>query len=552
MRFHLLGLAHIPLKWDECLCPFTTLAYNMAKMIRRAGHELVIYAPAGSEVECDEFVEVVAAETLAKTADNRGTFRFRWHNNQEDLAWKEHVARAKPELAKRYRHGDIALISFGYFQRYAVEVAAIAVEYICGYSGIFHKHRVFPSYAWFHQLNGWQHHETDPSWYDAVIPHYLDPAQFPFVEKKADYLAFLGRMDPNKGTDIAADIAQACKKELRIAGRYINDEKLPPWLHGKKRLTYLGAVRHAERVMLLSHARAALFPSRWIEPFGMTTIEAMACGTPVITSDFGAHTETVEHGVTGFRCRDFHEFCEAVERVGDIDPAACRKRVEERYSLDAVWPQYERYFRSLLRQELAGTWYARPAQAIPMEGVQTFADRNAMLSIVPKGGAGAEVGVLDGDFSAVLLETVQPTSLHLIDCWQTQDPATYADEANRPQAEQDAKHAAVLERFAPQIESGQVVVVRKFSSEALVEMADNCLDWIFVDANHGYEACRADLAEAYRLVKPGGLIMGHDLTPRWPGVNKAVYEFLQTNPVKMLAITSCVDGAYAIRSMKPE
>jgi glycosyltransferase involved in cell wall biosynthesis len=528
MRFHLLGLAHVPVKWDECLCPFTTLAFNMAKMIKTAGHELVVYAPERSEVECDELVPVVSWSTLEKTADNKGTFRFRWHNSQEDPAWKEHVSRAAPELAKRYRPGDIALISYGYFQSYAKNVAKLAVEYICGYSGVFADYRVFPSYAWFHHINGWLKRETNPSWYDVVIPHYLDFNQWPLIEKKQDYLAYIGRLDPIKGVDIAADAAEACGMELRVAGRWGNEETLPPYLEGKSHVKYLGALRHRDRVELVANARATMCVSRWIEAFGMTSIESMACGTPVISSDFGAHSETNIQGVTGFRCRDFDEMVRAVEDCRSVSPAMIRQSAASRYDLPVVWPQYERYFEMIRRHANSrGGWYARKGERRPAPVMPET--RETMAALLPKNGVAAEIGVLEGDYSEVLLRRAEPATLYLVDAWQHQPPEVYADPNNVGQQTQDRRFSATRDRFAG---DPRVVLRREYSTDFFASIPTASLDWVYIDANHGQDAVLSDLRQAALAVRPGGWICGHDYIEGWYGfgVVQAVKTFLGENP----------------------
>lgn len=365
MRFHLFGLAHIPVMWDRCCCPFTTLIFNMAKMIRAAGHELVLYGAAGTNIDCDEFVEIVSEQTLRTqyNADRPGAIKWSWQQRKEEPVWKEHQTRGREELGKRFRGGDVALITFGNFQKFIPQEADTAAEIICGYSGVFHDRKVFPSYSWMHYLYGEMKMQNKPEWMDAVIPHYLEPSDFPYSDKRGDYLMFLGRLNPVKGPDIACDIARAAGLPLVIAGRSETGEDRPKWLLDKTighDIQLLGAVDHEERAKWLSGAKALLCPARWLEAFGMTTIEAFACGTPVISSDWGAFTETVDHEVTGFRCRDMEEFVQAVDRLDEIDRADCRKRVEEKYSLEVTWPKYETYFRRILKVRHPKGWYLLP------------------------------------------------------------------------------------------------------------------------------------------------------------------------------------------------
>ena len=107
-------------------------------------------------------------------------------------------------------------------------------------------------------------------------------------------------------------------------------------------------VPHEVKVDLLGSARAMVFPIRWPEPFGLVMVEAMACGTPVVTTGRGAAPELVDDGVTGFRRDTTDDLVAAISRVGEIEPAACRSRVEEHFSAEAMVRGYEAVFESVV------------------------------------------------------------------------------------------------------------------------------------------------------------------------------------------------------------
>jgi hypothetical protein len=137
----------------------------------------------------------------------------------------------------------------------------------------------------------------------------------------------------------------------------------------------------------------------------------------------------------------------------------------------------------------------------------------------------AEIGTLRGDWAAQLVKS-RPARLYLIDCWEAQPSDLYLDRANIGQQEQDAIFEGVKARFAP-YES--VEIIRKFSAEAHGLFAEEFFDFVYVDANHSFEACYQDLSWWFPKVKRGGLLAGHDYSSKHPGVVEAVQLFCQKN-----------------------
>jgi glycosyltransferase involved in cell wall biosynthesis len=227
----------------------------------------------------------------------------------------------------------------------------MAVEYGVGYGGTFSKYKVFESYAWMHMHYGAASyhnlHAATGNWWDVVIPGYLDPEMFPFSGDKEDYFLYIGRLVDNKGYSIAVEVCKKLGKRLLIAGQG------DPPSYGE----YLGVVGPEERGRIMSKAQAVFVPTIYVEPFGNVAVEAQACGTPVICTDWGAMTETVDHGVTGFRCRTFSEFVRATEDVKNLNYYRIRDRAISRYGLAPIGAEYERYFNRLLTLWREG-WYA--------------------------------------------------------------------------------------------------------------------------------------------------------------------------------------------------
>ncbi|WP_118828436.1 glycosyltransferase family 4 protein [Salinibacter ruber] len=164
-------------------------------------------------------------------------------------------------------------------------------------------------------------------------------------------LAFLGRIEPIKGTHRAIEVAHQTQRELIIAGNVKEEhttyfqEQVEPHIDGTQ-IRYIGTVNDAEKNEMLGRSAALLMPIDWEEPFGLVMAEAMACGTPVIGLRRGAVEEVVDHGATGFVCDTVDEMAEAVGRIGTIDRVARRERCENLFSQTALVDAYERVYES--------------------------------------------------------------------------------------------------------------------------------------------------------------------------------------------------------------
>ncbi len=178
------------------------------------------------------------------------------------------------------------------------------------------------------------------------IPNFADTEALtlsPSVPDDAP-LVFLSRVEEIKGAHWAIEIARRTGRRLVIAGNHStgNDPEGEFWRRriapeiGKGGIEYVGPVDDAQKNALLGQARAMVVPIQWDEPFGIVFAEALACGTPVISCPRGALPEIVRPGVDGFLIKSIEEGCEAVERVGALDRAECRRRAEDHFSADAV------------------------------------------------------------------------------------------------------------------------------------------------------------------------------------------------------------------------
>jgi glycosyltransferase involved in cell wall biosynthesis len=187
--------------------------------------------------------------------------------------------------------------------------------------------------------------------YIQTIHHGVDIRDFDFQPAPDDYLLFFGRIHPDKGTREALEIARACNKKLILAGivqdqRYY-DTYVAPCLDDNK-VIFAGSVGPAERNRLLGSACALLHPIHFNEPFGLSVIEAMACGTPVIAFDRGSMPELIENGKNGFLVRTVAEAITSVAQIHEIDRASCRRHVERHFTADRMVTDYLQVYQTIL------------------------------------------------------------------------------------------------------------------------------------------------------------------------------------------------------------
>jgi glycosyltransferase involved in cell wall biosynthesis len=178
------------------------------------------------------------------------------------------------------------------------------------------------------------------------------------IPRRLDYLAFLGRISPEKGIESALRIAAGCDARLRVAAKIGEEDAgyyarvVAPLLRGDD-VEFIGEIDDAQKPDFLSGARALLVPIDWPEPFGLVMIEAMACGCPVIAFRRGSVPEVVEDGVTGFIVDDVAGAVEAVGRLWQLDRAAIRRRFEERFTSRRMAEDYLRFYRRLSTPDFA-------------------------------------------------------------------------------------------------------------------------------------------------------------------------------------------------------
>ncbi len=189
----------------------------------------------------------------------------------------------------------------------------------------------------------------------ATVHHGMPLDIQTFREAPGSYLAFLGRISPEKGLDKAIEIARRAGLPLRVAAKIYPEERayyeaeIAPLLRASPWVEFVGEVGGAAKDAFLGNAHALLFPIDWDEPFGLVMIEAMACGTPIIAFRRGSVPEVMVDGVTGFVVTGVPEAVEALSRVPSLGRRACRRVFEERYTSARMARDYLAVYRELIR-----------------------------------------------------------------------------------------------------------------------------------------------------------------------------------------------------------
>lgn len=197
------------------------------------------------------------------------------------------------------------------------------------------------------------------NWLDTV-PHGVPPELFTFqAHPRGGYLAFLGRISPEKRPDLAIRLACQAGVPLKLAAKVDAVDKhyfecrIKPLLKHPL-VEFVGEIDDGSKAEFLGNARALLFPIDWPEPFGLVMIEAMACGTPVIAFDCGAVPEVVEAGVTGFVVNSEAEALEAISRVGELERSGVRAAYERSYTSTVMANAYLDVYQRLLYPQRCG------------------------------------------------------------------------------------------------------------------------------------------------------------------------------------------------------
>jgi glycosyltransferase involved in cell wall biosynthesis len=367
VRLHLLAVPHTVTRADFTHCAFTQKCMKLSPMLRAHGHHVTHYGVAGSTSDADEDVALMDQDEhqalLGHPYHATGAGFYGDDAVDGSALYRQWNLFAREALKDRVEPGDCILLPFGHAHAAAIRglpvlaAGASAIESGIGYYDCLLPWRIYESYAVRHGTmakEGRHGVTTDSTRLEFVVPNAYAVDEWPKGDGRGDYVAFLGRLTEGKGVPLVLALARQ-RPELKFLLAGQGDPAAfgdaPP------NVTFLGPLT-TERATFLGEARCLLAPSRYAEPFCGAVVEAALCGTPAVTSDFGAFAETVVPDVTGIRCNTVRQYLRALDDVTRIERHQVRALARHRYRLEAVGQQYAHVFDEVADATRAGRFPA--------------------------------------------------------------------------------------------------------------------------------------------------------------------------------------------------
>ena len=355
---HLIGLFHTICDAGHSHCAFTGKVLRFPRMMQDQGWRVVEYSNGESQSACREKVRILEEYQLRQMIGTRQAADF--HGDIATMGSTHHKRfenKLRKELTVRVEAGDIICHPFGRahesllgrFPECRHIETGIGYPDLMAYPENGGAYKVFESQAWRHYHMGKEGRSGHN--YEWVIPNYFDIDEWEFQPEPGRYIAYLGRICSIKGLTTVREIASRTNLPVILCGQGDTEPFAGPNMEFRSPITGMA------RSEFLGNALCALMPTDYVEPFGGSGVEAQLTGTPLLATSWGAFTETIEEGVSGFRCQTLREWLEAVEACKTLDRKTISDRARRLYSLEACGRQYTRAFNML--HGLGGEgWYS--------------------------------------------------------------------------------------------------------------------------------------------------------------------------------------------------
>lgn len=351
MKLHLVGIFHTIHTLQYSHCAFTGKALRFPKIVNPLA-ELIEYSTEGSESEAKTKIVLITRKEYDAFENKHfqiGTPLHKLFESRLIETLKQHVA-----------DGDIICHPFGIAHSSLLSIFPnnFHLETGIGYPEVMsNSFKCYESYAWMHFHLG-KAGNNYPGNYNYVVPLALDLEEWPVTplpQLQRPYIAFLGRVCSDKGLDTIKAIAEHGPDwiHIKVCGKVFQGTS--QWAH--PRIEFLSPITGRDRATFLGNATCCLMPTAFIEPFGGSGVEAMACGTPLVAVDHGAFAETIIPGVTGYRCHTLADWLENIEKARHLDRNLVAKATRERYSIETVREQYRKVFQDLTHLRTKKGWY---------------------------------------------------------------------------------------------------------------------------------------------------------------------------------------------------
>jgi len=349
-----------------------TFVYNLARELKKRGHEITLFASGDSRIEDVKIIPVVQESYWFKFKKPIQTgnkmLLYRKYMSDEILGYLKFLF----YLRAHEKEFDIIHDNALYFLPIVLHNFFFKLPFVTtlhvpekSFSDIFQimndllDSKSFNDY--FISISENQYYSMKEINPFAVNYNGIDEERFQFSQGRDDYLFWIGRIVPEKGLDKAIEISSKTKYPLKVVGAIADqtyfDKIIEPLLKANSQVTYFKEVVGQDLVKLYQNAKALLFTINWDEPFGLVMIEAMACGTPVIAFNRGAVSEVIKDGETGFICPagDIDAMARAVKKIYEMPDAqyqamrrVCRKHIEENFTVKKMVDGYEKIYQKVI------------------------------------------------------------------------------------------------------------------------------------------------------------------------------------------------------------